>query len=65
MAERGIQKDTEVRSVSQDSSLKTAIQLLRAALETAPNPRVTDGPPSMWEWFDKTRADALDLTKDL
>ena len=46
-------------------SLRTAITLLKAALETAPNPRVSDGPPSYWTWYDGTRTETLDLTKDL
>ena len=50
---------------NKDEHLRSAIQLLRAALETAPNPHQVDGPPALWAWYDDTRTAALDVTKDL
>jgi hypothetical protein len=39
------------------------IELLRTALENAPNPRIVDGPPRLWEWYDGERAEALRATE--
>ncbi len=48
-----------------DDALRKAITMLRGALEVAPNPRVIDGPPALWAWYDGVRQEALELTKEL
>ena len=45
--------------------LRKALHILRAALEAAPNPHVSDGPPALWTWYDGARATALAETKDV
>ena len=40
--------------------LRQALDQARAALESCPNPRVVDGAPAFWDWYDQARAAALD-----
>ena len=35
------------------------LRMLRETIEAAPNPRVVDGPPAYWQWYDGPRAVAL------
>lgn len=40
--------------------LRQALDQARAALASCPNPRIVDGPPAFWAWYDDARKAALD-----
>ena len=40
--------------------LRQALDQARAALESCPKPRVVDGAPAFWDWYDQARKAAVD-----